>query len=78
MATDYNELENWSVRVAEALQEICDEAQEAAGKPDGENECIDLRMLLHEHSKIMLGEPLWQDLLIAAASDEEPALLVDI
>ena len=50
MAVDYDDLENWSVRVAEALQEICDEAQIAAGEPDGEMECTDLRALLPDRS----------------------------
>ena len=54
---NYSELENWSVRAAEALQEFCDEAQVAAGNPDGEDQLQDIRALLDEHSRIMLGLP---------------------
>jgi hypothetical protein len=53
-----NDLEDWSVRVAEALQEICDNAQVNAGNPDGDDQCPDIRELLDEHTRIMNGQPL--------------------
>jgi hypothetical protein len=65
MITD---LDEWAVRAGQALQEICDEAQEAAGNPDGEDQCLDLRELLRELDYLILGKPSWQQEL--AASDE--------
>ncbi len=48
-------LEDWSHRAAQALQDICDEAQLAAGNVDGEDQLPDLRELLLEHNQIMQG-----------------------
>jgi len=53
-----NDLEDWSVRVAEVLQDICDDAQVNAGNPDGDDQCPDIRELLDEHTRIMNGQPL--------------------
>lgn len=51
---DYIEkLEGWAVMAAQELQDICDEAQEAAGDPDGEGELLGVRMLLRELDEIM-------------------------
>ena len=55
------ELEEWSVFACEALQEFCDEAQIAAGNPDGEDQLLDIRALLADHSRIMAGQPRWFD-----------------
>lgn len=60
MPINHDELEDWSIRAAEALQEVCDEAQKAAGNPDGEDQLQDFRVLLAEHSRIMQGQPAWQ------------------
>ena len=70
MGINREELENWSVRVAKLLQEVCDDAQAAAGELDGEGECLDVRILLQEHSNIMLGRPLWQ--MTVNDSGDEP------
>jgi len=53
-----NDLEDWSIRVAELLQELCDDAQATTGNPDGDDACPDIRALLDEHSKIMQGQPV--------------------
>ena len=58
---NYEDLERWSQRAAEALQEFCDDAQEAAGIPEGECQLMDIRLLLAEHSRIILGLPMWQE-----------------
>ena len=55
-------LESWALRACEALQEFCDEAQIAAGNPDGEDQLQDIRALLDEHSQITAD--LWQSQLI--------------
>ena len=46
-------LEQWAVMAAQELQDFCDDAQEAAGDPDGEGECPGTRMLLRELDEIM-------------------------
>lgn len=51
-----DELEDWSTRAAQALQDMCDEAQMAAGNPDGTDQLPDIRALLDEHNRIMHGE----------------------
>lgn len=51
-------LEDWSLRVAQILQDVCDDAQVAVGKPDGTDQLPDIRALLDEHSQIMRGEVL--------------------
>ena len=53
-------LEDWAHRAAQLLQDFCDEAQEAAGDPDGETELLDARALLHELDRIARGLPPWQ------------------
>lgn len=53
-ATDYIEkLENWATMAAQELQDVCDEAQEAAGDPDGESELPGVRQLIRELDEIM-------------------------
>jgi len=54
------ELESWAQRAAEALQEFVDEAQEASGNPDAEDQLMDIRELLQEHNQIMAGQMPWQ------------------
>lgn len=65
---DHDDLENWSVRAAQELQEILDDADEA-----GNNEgcCSSIRGLLAEHSRIMSGKPIWQMQIVG---DSEGAL----
>jgi len=46
-------LEGWAVMAAQELQDICDEAQEATGNPDGEDQLPGIRMLLRELDEIM-------------------------
>lgn len=57
---NYEELEDWALRAAEALQQFCDEAQEASGNPDGEDQLRDIRKLIEEHHRIESGLPAWQ------------------
>ena len=61
MSINYDELEDWGLRAALALQEIVEECEQAEGYPGGGKEaCKDLRALLDEHSRIQRGEPAWQ------------------
>jgi hypothetical protein len=49
-------LELWATFAAEALQEVIDEAQEAAGDPEDETECQTLRSLLKDLDAILMPE----------------------
>lgn len=55
---DLEALEDWSLRVAQILQDVCDDAQAAAGNPDGADQLPDIRALLDEHNRIMNAEVL--------------------
>jgi hypothetical protein len=55
---NFDDLEDWALRAAEALQEFCDEAQLASGNPDGEDQLKDIRALIAEHSRIEAGLPV--------------------
>ncbi len=46
-------LEGWAVMAAQELQDLCDEAQEAAGDPDGVDQLPGVRQLIHELDDIM-------------------------
>ncbi len=59
------ELENWSLMALQTLQDFCDEAQEAAGDPDGEGELTDVRAVMAEYERIAQGLPAWQGILAA-------------
>lgn len=48
MALNYDDLEDWACRAAQWMQEVIDDAQAAAGDPDGDSECRDGRALLAE------------------------------
>lgn len=62
---NYDELEDWSLRAAQALQDVVDECEQSEGYPGGGKEaCADLKVLLDEHSRIMRGEPSWQARLL--------------
>lgn len=56
----YDDLDDWAFRTMQALQDIVDEAQLAAGDPDGESECRDIRALMAEYEAIRRGEQTWQ------------------
>lgn len=55
---DLEALEDWSLRVAQILQDVCDDAQMASGNPDGDDQLPDIRALLDEHNRIMSAEVL--------------------
>ena len=66
---DYlDRLEGWAVMAAQELQDIADEAQEAAGDPGGEGEQMCIRMLLLELDEIL--QPKWQQAI--CDSDQTP------
>ncbi len=55
-----DDLQDWAQRTAQELQDFCDEAQEAAGNPDGEDQLASVRALLEEHCRIIKGETAWK------------------
>lgn len=68
--SDYIErLENWATMAAQELQDILDDAQEAAGNPDGVDQMPATRMLLRELDEIMPTG--WQDDLADGAESGE-------
>lgn len=48
METRLDQLEDWALRTMQELQDFCDDAQEAAGNPDGEDQLIGTRELMAE------------------------------
>lgn len=71
---NHDDLEGWATRAAQELQEFCDDAQEAAGNPDGEDQLPGVRGLIRELDAILKGEPLWQMQVRSADSDTELVL----
>lgn len=59
-----------SHRTAQALQDFCDEAQVAAGNPDGEDQLQDIRELLAEHTAIVSGEGFLMHQLRVGSEEE--------
>lgn len=66
---NHDDLEDWAQRTMQALQEVCDDAQEAAGNPDGTDQLMDIRGLMEEYECIAQGRPAWIA-QIAGAADE--------
>ena len=56
------QLEDWAIRAGQVMQDIVDEAQLAAGEPDGVGECPDIREMLSELDALVV--PRWQDGLV--------------
>lgn len=52
---NHDDLECWCIRAAQWMQDVIDEAQAAAGDPDGDTECADGRALLEELDKLIAG-----------------------
>lgn len=48
-------LECWATRASQELQEYCDDAQVAAGNPDGEDQCVGTRELIKELDEILIA-----------------------
>lgn len=71
------ELEDWAFRAMQALQEVVDDAQMAAGKPDAEDEALDIRGLMAEYERIARGQPAWQA-RISDLSDDNPDLFPEL
>ncbi len=68
------ELESWSLRALQTLQDFCDEAQEAVGVPDGDDQLPDVRALMLEYERIAQGLPSWQAQCMAHDDDEDLCL----
>lgn len=51
-----DEIQDWASRAVQELQEFCDEAQMAAGNPDGEDQLPSVRGLIHEYDCIAAGQ----------------------
>lgn len=71
------DLEDWSLRAMQTLQDFCDEAQEAAGDPDDEGELRDVRAVMADYERIAQGLPAWQSILAIEAPDQD-TLLADL
>lgn len=71
MSINYDDLENWSCRAAQELQEILDDVEEAG---NSEGCCASIRGLLEEHNRIISGMPLWQMQIVA--DDVEGSLIL--
>lgn len=74
---NYEELEDWAGRAAQELQEFCDDAQVAAGNPDGEDQLLSVRVLIAEYERIAKGQPAWPVRMVAEGDrdDVPPGLL---
>ena len=66
---DKDDLIAWADRAAQDLQEFCDEAQAAAGNPDGEDQLRSTRALIAEYDAIKSGKPVWQGQLTSGPED---------
>ena len=73
---DYDALEQWAVGASQSLQDFCDNAQEAAGNPYGENELPDIRLQIEELNRIINGLPTWQTSVRTGDSDSETSILI--
>ena len=67
---NHEELEDWSLRTMQLMQDFCDEAQVAAGNPDGEDQLPDVRALMFEYECIAAGRPTWQARVSGDAFEE--------
>ena len=63
-----DKLEYWATRAAEELQQFCDDAQQAAGNPDGVDQLPGVRQLISEINEILL--PPWVRGLPLDADDQ--------
>jgi hypothetical protein len=66
VSINYDDLENWSCRAAQELQEVLDDAEEAGSS---EGCCASIRGLLEEHNRIISGMPLWQMQIASGEND---------
>lgn len=64
-------LEDWAGRAAQELQEFCDDAQAAAGNPDGEEWLQSVRILIKEYEDIAAGRTPWQAQMQAMTGESE-------
>lgn len=65
-AIDYDALESWAIAAAQELQEICDDAQAAAGDPEGTDQLPGVRQLLADLNAII--QPAWLELIADASA----------
>ena len=70
MSIIIEDLQDWAERVVQELQDLCDEAQAAAGEPDGEGEMRVTRGMIEEYERIKKGLPLWQAALREGGDDD--------
>ena len=71
-------LEDWACRAVHELQEFCDEAQAAAGNPDGEDQLLSVRVLIKEYEDIAADRNPWQPQLRGMPCKSEHTLLDEL
>lgn len=69
---DIDALESWAIMAAEELQQFCDDAQDAAGNPDGTDQLPGVRQLIAELDDIL--KPTWLEII---ADNNTTAGLID-
>ena len=74
---NHDDLEDWAFRTMQALQDIVDDAQEAAGKPDGECQCLDIRALMEEYEAIRKGQQTWTFKLMDQPGEQDSSPLLE-
>ena len=75
---NYEHLEDWAGRVVQELQEFCDEAQAAAGNPDGEDQLLSVRVLIREYEDIAADRNPWKSQLRGMPCKSEHTLLDEL
>lgn len=68
---DKDDLIAWADKAVQELQEFCDDAQVAAGDPDGTDQLQSTRALIAEYDAIKQGRPTWQSQLAHDHNDDE-------
>lgn len=78
MATDLEALEVWATFAAEALQEVIDDCVTSSPETPEDEVCQDLRGLLADLDRIMLGGSSLMTLLRNTPDDGDAKLVIDI
>lgn len=75
---NHEDLEDWALRAMQTLQDVVDDAQAAAGNPDGTDQCRDIRALMDEFERLRQGKPTWQVTIMAGELEPDSTNLAAI